>query len=174
MKKILFISLSVLIVSMGFAQKSQTQYDGILVGGLDYRKGDKSIGEQELIFKEGFGMDKKVKSFSYNTDVSLIKKFLIQNPKVPIFLFSAGSKFVLKLVEDVNVDKKLLFVIHPFTQSEDINQLVLEAVRRGLLEENIYVGSYSGVGSNLKLNTTKTPNSISHIDALRYVGRNLN
>ena len=155
--------------------ESKSLFDAILVGGLDYRQGDLKIHEQEKLFKKGFGENTNVKSFTYNTFTTTIKQFLSQNPKIPIFLFSAGCSKTLDLANDPNVDKNVLFVIEPYSVSPNTKNLIEKAMDGGLPAKNVYVGSYPGVGSNLKGNTSKNPAGIggelgSHWGALEYVG----
>ena len=151
-----------------------SDFDAMLVGGLDYRNGDLDIGRQEKLFKEGFGVNTNVKAFRYLTSTKDIKQFLEKNPKIPIFLFSAGCAKTLDLASDPNVDKKTLFVIEPYGVSEPTKNLIEKAIREGLPAENVYVGSYPGVGSTIKGNTSKNPKGIggtlgSHWGALKYV-----
>ena len=152
-----------------------SQFDAILVGGLDYRSSDLNITEQEALFKKGFGLNTTVKAYRYTTLVKTIKEFLVQNPKTPIFLFSAGCSQTLDLARDPNVDKKTLFVIEPYGVSANTKNLIEKAIAEGLPAENVYVGSYAGVGSTIKGNTSKNPSSLakhplgSHWGSLEYV-----
>lgn len=154
--------------------ENSSDFDAMLVGGLDYRSGDLDIGRQEKLFKEGFGLTTNVKAFRYNTSTKNIKEFLSKNPKIPIFLFSAGCAKTLDLASDPNVDKKTLFVIEPYGVSQPTRTLIEKAIREGLPAENVYVGSYPGVGSTISGNTSKNPKGIggslgSHWGALKYV-----
>jgi hypothetical protein len=155
--------------------QNNSQFDAILVGGLDHRVGDLNISRQENLFKEGFGVNTNVKAFRHLALTKNIKDFLAQNPKIPIFLFSAGCSKTLDLSRDPNVDKKLLFVIEPYGVSEPTKNLIETAIAEGLPAENVYVGSYPGVGSTIKGNTSKNPKGIGgslgpHWGALQYVG----
>ena len=151
-----------------------SQFDAILVGGMDYRSGDLNITQQEALFKKGFGLNTNVKAYRYTTLTKTIKEFLVQNPKTPIFLFSAGCSQTLDLSRDPNVDKNTLFVIEPFGVSAPTKNLIETAIAEGLSAENVYVGSYPGVGSNIKGNTSKNPAGIggdlgAHWGSLEYV-----
>lgn len=152
-----------------------SQFDAILIGGLDYRSSDLSIDRQEKLFKDGFGLTTNVKAFRYTVLIKTVKEFLVQNPKTPIFLFSAGCSKTLDLARDPNVDKKTLFVIEPFGVSANTKNLIEKAIAEGLPAENVYVGSYPGVGSTINGNTSKNPSSLSkhplgsHWGSLEYV-----
>lgn len=152
-----------------------SEFDAILIGGLDYRSGDLNIGRQEKLFKDGFGLTTSVKAFRYTALIKTVKEFLVQNPKTPIFLFSAGCSKTLDLARDPNVDKKTLFVIEPFATDVNTKNLIEKAIAEGLPAENVYVGSYPGVGSTIKGNTSKNPSSLSkhplgsHWGSLEYV-----
>lgn len=156
--------------------QNKSEFDAVLVGGLDNRPGDQNITKQEELFKKGFGVNKKVKAFRFSAPTLEVKQFLAQNPKLPIFLFSAGCAKTLDLSRDKNVDKTKLFVIEPYAASANTKNLVEKAISEGLPAKNVYVGSYPGVGSNIVGATTKNPSSLSkhplgsHWGALEYVG----
>ena len=154
--------------------QNKSEYDAILVGGLDYRSGDLNITQQEQLFKKGFGLNTTVKAFRHGTLVKDVLEFLKQNPKIPIFLFSKGCEKTLDLSRDINVDKKLLFVIEPYGISDPTRIGIEKAIEEGLPAENVYVGSYPGAGSTIKGNTSKNPPGIggdlgTHWGALEYV-----
>ena len=143
--------------------------DAILVGGLDYRSSDYPISQQVEILKKGFGGNKNVKGFRYNTSTSEILNFLNKNPKVPIFLFSAGCTKAKELSNSSNVDKSKLFIIEPFASSEKTKSIVQSAVNNGVPSSNVYVGGSSGRGSGV-VDGTSSSNSSSHWGALTKVG----
>ena len=148
---------------------SGTGVDAVLVGGLDYRSSDYPISQQVDILKKGFGTNKNVKGFRYNTSTSEILNFLSKNPKVPIFLFSAGCTKAKELSNSSNVDKSKLFIIEPFASSEKTKNIVQAAVNNGVPASNVYVGGSSGRGSGV-VSGASSSNSSSHWGALSKVG----
>lgn len=143
--------------------------DAVLVGGLDYRSSDYPISQQVEILKKGFGGNKNVKGFRYNTPTSEILNFLSKNPKVPIFLFSAGCTKAKELSNSSNVDKKNLFIIEPFASSQKTTNIVQSAVSNGVPASNVFVGGSSGRGAGV-VNGASSSNSSSHWGALTKVG----
>jgi len=148
---------------------NENTVDAILVGGLDYRSSDYPISQQVEILKKGFGSDKKIKGFRYNTSTSTILDFLNKNPMVPIFLFSAGCTKALELSNSNNVDKSKLYIIEPFAASSKTKQIVQSAVSNGVPSSNVFVGGSSGRGKGV-VSGASNSQSDSHWGALTKVG----
>ena len=151
-------------------QPPLSEFDAILVGGLDYRDGDYSIDKQVELFKEGFGQNKKVKGFRYTTTSAEVIVGMKNSPKVPVFLFSAGCVRALELSNSDIVDKSKLFIIEPYTASENTKKIILDAIANGVPISNVYVGPDDARGSSIS-GASKTPSGISHWGSLTYVGR---
>jgi hypothetical protein len=91
--------------------KPTGSFDAVLVGGLDYRDGDLDIDSQVKLLNSGLGNDKKIKGFRYSTSTRDIEDFLEKNPKIPVYLFSAGCKKANELAVSPYVNKNKLFIL---------------------------------------------------------------
>lgn len=150
-------------------ESNDGSYDALLVGGLDYRSSDYPILQQIDILKKGLGSNKNVKGFRYNTPTSEILKFLEINPKILIFLFSAGCVKALDLSGSSNVDKNKIFIIEPYAASEKTKSIVKSAVSNGVPASNVFVGSSAGRGEGVVSGASDSESS-SHWGALTKVG----
>lgn len=150
--------------------KDNSEYDAVLIGGLDYRPGDYKIDAQVGLFKSGFGEDKNVKGFPYNTDISIIKDFISQNPNIPVFMFSAGASKSASISKDPNVDVKNIYIIEPYGASQKTTMIVNNAVSNGVPAENVFVGNTSGRGQGI-VQGASSSNSSSHWGSLKNVGQ---
>ena len=148
--------------------KVESEFKAVLVGGLDYREGDKNIDQQEQLFKQGFG-DVKIKAYRYNTNADTVLKFLAEYPKLPIFLFSGGCTLSQQLSKSNLVDNTNLFIIEPYAESANTKTNVETAIKNGVPATNVYVGPTSFRGNGIA-GASKTPNGIDHWGALKYVG----
>jgi hypothetical protein len=146
------------------------KYDAILIGGLDNRAGDLNIDQQVQLLKKGIGTDKNVKGFRFNTSTSEINDFIKNNPKIPVYTFSAGAGKVFELTQNPNVDIQKLFVIEPYGASDTTKQIVNSAISKGMPSKNIYVGDSIYTGKNIAQNVQKS-DSTNHWEALTSVGQ---
>lgn len=148
---------------------SSGSWDAVLVGGLDYRKGDYPIDEQVRILQKGYGTSKRVKGFRYNTSTSEIINFLRKNPNIDVFLFSAGCDKADSLASSgvVNLDK--MYIIEPYAASSGTKSRVQSAVGQGVPQSNVYVGSSSGRGKGV-VSGASSSGSSSHWGSLTSVG----
>lgn len=154
---------------MSFLLEIEETYDAVLVGGLDYRPGDKNINQQVSLLKQGLGSDKKIKGFRYNVDNSELIAFMRKNPKIPVFLFSAGCAKAETLSLSPFVDKDKLYIIEPYAASEKTKKIVNNAVSNGVPPENVYVGTTVGRGLGI-VKYASSSNTRSHWGALEKVG----
>lgn len=162
---------------MGLKQEDEkpSQFDAVLVGGLDYRKDkngklvDKTLDEQVGLLKQGLGNNKKVMGFKYNVDVNTVLNFLERNPYVKVYLFSKGCD----LAEDISgsglINNNKIYIIEPYAISSNTTRIVQNAVGNGVPSENVFVGSSQGRGLGIISTASKT-NVSSHWDALTFVG----
>lgn len=152
-----------------FDPKKKTEYDAVLIGGLDNRPGDLSIDQQVQKFKIGYG-NKKVKGFRYNTPISEINNFMEKNPKIPIFMFSAGCKKSYDLTNNKNVDKNKLFVIEPYAADYDTKNIIKSAVDNGITPKHVFVGPdiYRGLDVVADASSSR---AVDHWSALNVVGQ---
>ena len=152
---------------MGLIAESDSVYDAVLVGGLDYRSSDYPINQQVELLNRGFGGN--IKGFRYNTPTSDVLEFMSHNPNIPIFLFSAGCSKVKDLSDSPNVDKNKLYVIEPYAVSQNTKTIVNQAVSNGVPASNVFVGGSTGRGQGI-VNGASDSNSSSHFGALTTVG----
>jgi len=145
-------------------------FAAILVGGLNYRSGDKSTSTQAQMLKNALGVT-NVKSFDWDASTESILSFLSANPKTPVFLFSAGCKKAGALSASNNVDVKKLYIIEPFYEAgRETEKSVKTAVSNGVPSKNVFVGTNASRGSGI-VSGTASSNAKDHWDALVTVGR---
>ena len=145
-------------------------FAAILVGGLNYRSGDKSTSTQAQMLKNALGVT-NVKSFDWDASTESILSFLSANPKTPVFLFSAGCKKAGALSASNNVDVKKLYIIEPFYEAGgETEKSVKTAVSNGVPSKNVFVGKNASRGSGI-VSGTSSSNGSDHWDALVTVGR---
>jgi hypothetical protein len=143
--------------------------DIILLGGLDYRSGDKTITEQIQILKDATG-GKDVLGFRY-TEPSKVKDAIGKYPNAKVVLFSAGGSHSSEIAL-VMKNKKNLYIVEPFAASENTATSVQSAVSQSVPSKNVITGPkpYTGRGYGVVKNSTPTPDGIGHWGALKYVG----
>lgn len=144
-------------------------YDAILVGGLDNRSGDYPISQQVELLKSGYGGNKKVKGFRYNTSTSEILSFLESHPNINIFLFSAGCSKAYELSQSPYVNKDKIFIIEPYAESKKVKQIVSDAVSNGVPSQNVFVGPSIPRGLGV-VSGASGSGSNSHWGSLKSVG----
>jgi hypothetical protein len=149
--------------------KSSGSFDAVLVGGLDYRDGDLDIDSQVKLLNSGLGSDKKIKGFRYSTSTRDIEDFLEKNPKIPVYLFSAGCKKANELAVSPYVNKNKLFIIEPYALGPVTKNNVRAAVSSGVPSSNVFVGKSGGRGAGV-VSGASSSNSSSHWGALKQVG----
>jgi hypothetical protein len=145
-------------------------FAAILVGGLNYRSGDKSTSTQAQMLKNALGVT-NVKSFDWDASTESILSFLSANPKTPVFLFSAGCKKAEALSKSNDVDINKLYIIEPFYEpGGETARSVKAAVSNGVPSKNVFVGTNASRGSGI-VSGTASSNAKDHWDALVTVGR---
>jgi peptidoglycan hydrolase-like protein with peptidoglycan-binding domain len=150
-------------------KKAETQRNTVvLVGGLNYRSGDKSTSEQASMLSNAIGMS--VKGFDYNAADGTILAFMKANQGAPIFLFSAGCNKALMLSKSEYVDKSSLFIIEPYATSANVRAIVSGAVNNGVPASHVFVGGNSSRGLGAVSGASKS-NAKSHWDAIASVGK---
>ena len=139
----------------------------VLVGGLNYRPGDKSTSEQTSILSNAIGQP--VKGFDYNDSNDNILRYLESNPGIPVFLFSKGCEKAFVLSNSSYVNKNQLYIIEPFAIDKGTKNIVNMAVNNGVPARNVYVGKNSSRGYGV-VNGTSDSNAKRHWDAISSVG----
>lgn len=145
--------------------ENETDLDAIFVAGLiTVVPFDKQVNT----FKAGIGENARIRSFQNTDNTSDITAVLKENPRILIFLFSAGCGKVLQLIDNPDVDKTKLFCIEPWTADAPSRTRIETAISKGMPAKNVFVGNATSRGSNVAGDTSKVPNSIGHLDALKY------
>ena len=139
----------------------------VLVGGLNYRPGDKSTSEQTSILSNAIGQP--VKGFDFNDSNDNILRYLESNPGIPVFLFSKGCEKAFVLSNSSYVNKNQLYIIEPFAIDKGTKNIVNMAVNNGVPARNVYVGKNSSRGYGV-VNGTSDSNAKRHWDAISSVG----
>lgn len=158
---------TVVIVKRIFMNASD--WDAIFIGGLDNRPNDYNLEKQVDLFKNG--TDKKVKAYRYNTDVKIVKQFLKDNPKTPVYMFSAGCNMAEEISKDANADLKSIYIIEPYGASVKTQNIVKNAVENGVPAKNVIHGCYLATGKNLIYGSTFS-GDCTHWGALTNKGLN--
>ena len=149
-------------------KKAETQRNAaVLVGGLNYRSGDKSTSEQASMLSSAIGMS--VKGFDYNAGDGAILAYMEANHGIPVFLFSAGCNKALSLSKSSFVDKNKLFIIEPYASSANVSAIVSAAVNNGVPASHVFVGGNASRGYGVVSGASKS-NAKSHWDAIASVG----
>jgi len=141
-----------------------SSYDAVLIGGLDYRPSDYKIDQQVQLLKKTYGSSKNVKGFRYNTPTSVILEFLSKNPKIDVYMFSAGCSKAEEISKSPHINPSRVFIIEPHGPSA--KQIVVNAVKNGIPAKNVYVGSGFSRGEGIVPGESKS-NSPLHWGALK-------
>jgi len=92
-----------------------------------------------------------------------------------VVLFSAGCRYsndVSSAMKIKGFNLSNLFIVEPYAKSSDTTKSVKEAVKLGVPNKNVIVGSSSSTGKGVVENTTTTPTcSPKHWCALTEVGK---
>jgi len=155
----------------GFLLESEIaskKYDAILIGGLEHREGDKPLSEQISLLASGLGKF-NIKGFHHNDSIDKILNFMEQNPKKPIYLFSAGCVHSKDISASPHSDLSRIYVIEPFAPSRTTKKSVEDSVSNGVPSYNVFVGPTSGRGLGV-IKGARSSRAKSHWDALTTVG----
>ena len=148
---------------------SNVKYEAIFVAGYETGYG---TDKQLQYFKSGFGANRNVAVFKFDltpfNHQQSVTDVLAGNPKIPVFLFSAGAQNAGALSSNGNVDKKKLYVIQPNGTREAVKTSVDAAVGNGVPAGNIFVGAAPTIGSGIVQGATPTA-SKDHFQALTEV-----
>lgn len=155
--------------SGGTPTENDTNVDVIFVAGIT----DNIPFENQVnAFKESYTPNAIIKSFRYEaSNLPAIREVLKLNPKIPIFLFSAGCQRITGLIDDPNLDKTKVFLIEPYTVYTTGRQNMESAIDKGVPSKNLFVGPVPDRGSNVNRDTTKVPSGTGHLDALKYAAK---
>jgi hypothetical protein len=127
----------------------------IFVSGLHNRSNDEPVKKQAKRVSDNLKISADVEGYSH-TDSENALKALESEPNSYVLLFSAGcaysEKFARKL-KSLNKSLHNLYVIEPHSSAK---QSVTSAVKLGLPESNVWVGSYAAAGLGIVSNPTST------------------
>jgi len=154
----------------GEMKNTETKKSGdvILMGGLDYRKGDLSITQQVESLKSNLG-GKNVIGFRY-TELSNVINAIKENPDAYVVLFSAGAGFSSQVSKQMK-DKTKLFIVEPYVTSPNTKKSVQDAVSNGVPAKNVIAApNNTNRGGGAVAGSTNTPSDMNHWGALKYVG----
>lgn len=143
----------------------QQRYDGILIGGLDYRSGDLSLPEQVSVLQNASGLS-NIKGFGYNSSDMDISKFITNNPNLPIVLFSAGCHKADVVLRSKGVNIHRVYLVQPYAAS---SQSMSYFNNLNMPKNHIYVGSSSSSGFGIQ-GATRCPKGMTHWDSLPKIG----
>ena len=141
------------------------EYQTVLIGGLDYRKGDYKIDQQVSLLKKS--VSGNIKGFRYNASDSDILSFLEQNPGITVIMFSAGCNKANTISKSPNVNKNKIYIVEPYAKNG--NSSVVNAVNNGVPASNVFVGSNSARGKGVVPGAVSSESS-SHWGALENIG----
>jgi hypothetical protein len=154
------------IKSMMGISESVSGVDVILMGGLDYRSGDKTISQQVESLKNATG-NKNIIGFRYNAPYE-VKLAIQKNKDAYVVLFSAGCNYSSEMASVIK-NKNKLFIVEPYASSTKVKQSVRDAVSQGVPSRNVITGPNAARGLGIVKNSTSTPNGTGHWGALEYV-----
>jgi len=141
--------------------------DGIiLMGGLDYRSGDKNIDQQVEMVKKSSKKDNVI-GHRYKM-LSDVLNSIKENPSYSVILFSAGCAYS-RNIADAMTNKSKLYIVEPYAVSPNTKSSVRGAVNLGVPNRNVVVGPNQGRGKGVVDGATETPSGIGHWGALEYV-----
>jgi hypothetical protein len=158
-----------------FNKKASEKKKGILLlGGLDYRSGDKNIEQQIDLVKKDIDATTDVKGFRYK-DLQGILNAIDENPQYSVMLFSAGCRYADKVAEkmqSVNNSLTNLYILEPYNSGGSTSTAVKKAVNMGVPSKNVFVGKTSSTGVGIVENTSNTPTcSPNHCCSLTEVAK---
>jgi hypothetical protein len=138
----------------------------IFSGGLDTRRGDKSISEQTQLVEDA--TDRKVEGFRYNKGDELLRE-ISANPDSPVIMFSAGCRWadqVSKLVSNLNH----VYIIEPYAVNSNgkTSLAVKAAVEAGVPPSNVMAGPSSSRGKGVVKEHQNTKKDTGHWGSLPY------
>lgn len=153
----------------GEKKNEGTGVDVILMGGLDYRKGDLNISQQVESLKTNLP-GKNVIGFRY-TQLNDVLNAIKENPNASVVLFSAGGSYASTISKDMT-DKSKLYIVEPYAASSNTAKSVQTAVSNGTPAKNVMVASNNTKrGGGVVPGATTTPSGLGHWDALKYIGK---
>jgi hypothetical protein len=148
---------------------SDGKYEAIFVAGFETGYG---TDKQLQYFKNGFGVNRNVAVFKFDmtpfNQKQSISDVLASNPKIPVFLFSAGAQNAEFLSSNGNIDRNKLYIIQPNGTRDAVKKSVDAAMNNNVPAKNVFVGSAPNVGKDIVQGATPTV-SKDHFQSLTEV-----
>ncbi len=171
-KPIYYVYLGLAILLVGYLynrrKKDDDTLDAVFVGGLDYRNGDLNLTQQTNLLRDGYGIDKRIKSFRFNQNTNEIISLLKENPDIDIFLFSKSNEKAYDIAKSGYANLKKIYIIQPYGASSNTIYIVNQAVKLGVPNNNVFVGTSKSTGLDIVPNAT--PSGSDHWKSLTFVG----
>jgi hypothetical protein len=144
-------------------------WDAVFVGGLDTRVGDLNLKRQTALLKDGYGQEKRVKSYRFDHNTNDIINTLKDNPDIDIFLFSKSCEKAFDIAKSGFANLKKLYIIQPYGSSNNTTYIVNQAVKLGVPNKNVFVGTSKSTGLGIVPNATQSGSD--HWKSLTFVGK---
>jgi hypothetical protein len=136
------------------------------IGGYDDRSGDKTLSWQVSQLQQSSGF-RKIKGFRYNVSTTELKTFFVENPNIPVFMFSKGCEKINELLK-CNVNKNRIYIIEPWVGSSN-SLSFFNSVTSKIPANHIFVGGDAGRGKGIR--GAVSSESKGHWDSIASVGQ---
>lgn len=149
------------LMSFVIIKKIKKPSNVLLLGGLDNRSGDLDINQQVELVNNALNNTKNIQGFRYNDLTGILSAINNSTKPMIVILFSAGgskSKEVAMALKQKGFSLNNMFIVEPYAKSSNTSESVKEAVRLGVPEKNVWVGTSKATGLGVVNNTTSTPN----------------
>lgn len=177
------IFLSLFYLALGYGMFRIIKFLNIpnkvmFIGGIDNKTGYKSLSQQTEFLKMGLGDKFEIESYRYNDVGGFIRAIYQQDKKVSVVCFSAGCRNANEIASALKKKRfalKNMFIVEPFGESTITRQNVNSAVRIGVPQRNVLVGSSKSTGAGIVPNATFTQDcQPNHYCSLTLAGRIIN
>jgi hypothetical protein len=147
----------------------------LFLGGLD-GKGYKNISQQEELIKNGLKKGADIDSYRYTNPQGIIDS-IKNNPNSYVILFSAGAKHSSSVANEIVKNKgdlNKMFIIEPYNDFKTTYDSVNKAIKLGVPQKNVWIGTTQGTGLGIVNNPTKTPYCLpKHWCSLSEIGKKI-
>ena len=145
--------------SSGDTENTENKKEKILfLGGLD-GKGYKNISQQEELIKNGFKKGADIDSYRYTNPKGIIDS-IKNNPNSYVILFSAGAKHSSSVANEIVKNKgdlNKMFILEPYNDFKTTYDSVNKAIKLGVPQKNVWIGTTQSTGLGIINNPNKTP-----------------
>ena len=148
----------------------------LFLGGLDNRINDKKLSEQENLIKENLNRDIDIESFRY-VNVNGILNSIKSNPQSIVILFSAGAKNSSSVANEIIKNKgdlNKMYILEPYNDFKTTYDSVNKAIKLGVPQKNVWIGTTQSTGLGIIINPNKTPFCLpKHWCSLSEIGQKI-